>query len=101
MWQMWQMRQRDPCVYIMASQRNGTLYIGVTSDLRQRVWQHKSGAVEGFTKEYAVTMLVYTEHFPTMQQAIRREKSLKKWKREWKIRLIESQNPDWDDLDVE
>lgn len=87
-----------PAVYILASQRNGTLYIGVTSDLPQRIWQHKNDVVESFTKRYGVHLLVYYEQHGTMEQAITREKQLKKWNRAWKLRLIEEKNPNWDDL---
>ena len=87
-----------PAVYILASQRNGTLYIGVTSDLPQRIWQHKNDVVESFTKRYGVHLLVYYEQHGTMEQAITREKQLKKWNRAWKLRLIEENNPNWDDL---
>jgi putative endonuclease len=89
---------KQPAVYILASQRNGTLYIGVTSNLVQRVWQHKNEVVESFTKRYGVHMLVYYELHGDMQQAIIREKQLKKWNRAWKLRLIEEKNPNWDDL---
>jgi len=89
---------KQPAVYILASQRNGTLYIGVTSDLVQRVWQHKNDVAEGFTKEHAVHNLVYYDLLEDMEQAILREKQLKKWNRAWKLRLIEEKNPDWDDL---
>ncbi len=92
------MTVKQPAVYILASQRNGTLYIGVTSDLVQRVWQHKNDVVEGFTKKYGVHMLVYYELHDDMEDAIIREKRLKKWNRAWKLRLIEEMNPDWDDL---
>ena len=88
----------QPAVYILASKRNGTLYIGVTSNLRKRIWEHREGIVEGFTKKYAVHMLVYYELFTDMYSAITREKHLKKWRRAWKIRLIEETNPRWDDL---
>ena len=91
-------RNRQPAVYILASQRNGTLYIGVTSNLVQRVWQHREGLAEGFTNTYSVKTLVWYELHDTMDSAITREKALKKWKREWKLRLIESGNPDWSDL---
>jgi len=87
-----------PAVYILASQRNGTLYVGVTSDLIKRIWEHKSNAVDGFTKKYHVHILVYYEYHDDMDSAIRREKQLKKWKRDWKLRLIEERNPEWDDL---
>ena len=89
---------RTPCVYILASKRNGTLYIGVTSDLVQRVWQHKNDLVEGFTKKYGVHTLVWYEVHETMESAIGREKALKKWNRAWKVELIESGNPTWADM---
>jgi putative endonuclease len=85
-------------VYILASRRNGTLYIGVTSDLVRRVHEHKSGAVAGFTKKYGIHLLVYFEQSQDAQSAIRREKQMKEWKRDWKIDLIEDQNPEWIDL---
>ena len=85
-------------VYILASQKNGTLYIGVSTHLIQRVYQHKTKAVEGFTSKYKVDSLVYYEIHDDVREAIAREKMLKKWKREWKIDLIEQQNPNWDDL---
>jgi putative endonuclease len=85
-------------VYILASQRNGTLYIGVTSDLIRRIYEHKNGLVEGFTKKYNVTLLVYYETFGNIEEAIKREKVLKKWNRDWKLELIESRNPGWRDL---
>ena len=88
----------QPCVYMMASERNGTLYIGVTSDLIARVWQHKNNAVEGFTKKYEVHQLVWYEPHENMESAILREKVLKKWNRIWKLRLIEQFNPEWQDL---
>jgi len=88
----------QPCVYILASQRNGTLYIGVTSDLVKRVWEHKSDFVEGFTKQYKVHDLVWYELHDTIEAAINREKQLKEWKRQWKITLIEKANPYWNDL---
>ena len=83
---------------MMASERNGTLYIGVTSDLIARVWQHKNNAVEGFTKKYEVHQLVWYEPHENMESAILREKVLKKWNRIWKLRLIEQFNPEWQDL---
>ena len=83
---------------MLASQRNGTLYIGVTSHLVQRVWQHKEGLIEGFTKRYGVKFLVWYELHETMIAAIEREKAIKKWRRDWKITLIETKNPDWRDL---
>ena len=88
----------QPCVYMMASSRNGTLYIGVTSDLLSRVWQHKNNAVAGFTKKYEAHQLVWYEPHERMDSAISREKALKKWNRIWKLRLIEQFNPDWQDL---
>ena len=87
-----------PCTYILASKRNGTLYIGVTSDIARRAWEHKANAVEGFTKRYAVHRLVHVEFHETMLEAIQREKRLKKWRRAWKIELIERHNPSWRDL---
>jgi putative endonuclease len=85
-------------VYILASKCNGTLYIGVTSDLTRRVWEHKSDAVDGFTKRYGVHRLVWYEVAETPEVAITREKQLKKWNRAWKIQLIEKMNPEWRDL---
>ena len=85
-------------VYILASKRNGTLYIGVTSDLIKRVYEHKQRLVEGFTKKYDVHQLVYFEITSDVEGAIKREKQLKKWNRIWKIELIESRNPEWRDL---
>ena len=85
-------------VYIMASKRNGTLYIGVTSELKGRVWQHKHNALGGFTAKYNVHELVYYEVAGDMRAAIVREKQLKEWKREWKLKLIEDFNPSWHDL---
>jgi putative endonuclease len=82
----------------MASKPNGTLYIGLTSDLAKRVWEHKKDLVKGFTKEYGVHRLVYYELHNDMVSAITREKQLKKWNRAWKLELIEKQNPDWNDL---
>jgi putative endonuclease len=88
----------QPAVYILASQRNGTLYTGVTSDLPKRVWEHRHDAAEGFSKRYGVHLLVYFEIHPDMLSAITREKQIKKWNRAWKIRLIEAANPEWRDL---
>jgi putative endonuclease len=90
--------RKQPAVYIVASGRNGTLYIGVTSDLQKRVWEHKNDLIEGFTKRYSVQRLVYYELHDEMVSALRREKQIKKWKRDWKLKLIEGENPDWDDL---
>jgi putative endonuclease len=89
---------KQPAVYILASKRNGTLYIGVTSDLVKRVWQHRNDLIEGFTKKYGVHRLVYYETHTDMTEAIRREKRLKKWNRAWKIELIQKKNPEWIDL---
>jgi len=89
---------KSPCVYILASGWDGTLYIGVTSDLVKRVWEHKNDVVEGFTKQYRVHDLVWFEQHATMDSAILREKVLKAWKREWKLELIEKGNPHWHDL---
>ena len=85
-------------VYMLASKRNGTLYTGVTSDLANRTWQHKSDLIEGFTKRYGVHRLVWFEEFGDIYEAIAREKQIKGWNRAWKIRLIEKQNQEWRDL---
>ena len=85
-------------VYILASQRNGTLYIGITNDLKRRVFEHKEGLIDGFTKEYKVNQLVYFEQTPDVRSAIAREKRLKEWKRQWKIELVEKENLTWIDL---
>jgi putative endonuclease len=85
-------------VYILASQRRGTLYIGVTSDLIKRVYEHKSGLVDGFTKQYGVRRLVYYEVAEDAEAALTRERQIKKWNRAWKLRLIEEHNPEWEDL---
>ena len=90
--------ERQPCVYILASRPYGTLYIGVTSHLVGRLWQHRTGATLGFTSAYGVDHLVRFELFGDMERAIAREKQLKRWHRQWKINLIESENPDWHDL---
>jgi putative endonuclease len=89
---------RHPAVYILASKRNGTLYIGVTSDLVKRIWEHKNDFVAGFTKRYGIHTLVWYELHESMQSAIEREKKLKEWKRAWKLELIEAGNPNWHDL---
>jgi putative endonuclease len=89
---------KEPCVYILASREHGTLYIGVTSGLIARLWQHRSGEVKGFTSKYRVQRLVRFEQFERMYEAIAREKQLKRWHRQWKINLIESENPQWVDL---
>jgi putative endonuclease len=92
------MTERQPCVYLLASRRNGTLYCGVTSALPQRIWQHQSDLVEGFTKRYGVHRLVWYEVHDSMDSAIRREKAIKNWSRQRKVLLIEAQNPEWRDL---
>lgn len=89
---------RLPCVYILASGRNGTLYVGVTSNLVKRVYEHKQDLVDGFTKRYGVHSLVWFEQHATMESAITREKQLKKWNRAWKLQLIEESNSAWRDL---
>lgn len=91
-------RARIPTVYILASKRNGTLYIGVTSNLAQRMAQHSQGHMEGFTKKYGVKTLVWHSSFASMEAAISREKQLKEWRRIWKVRLIEETNPAWANL---
>ena len=90
--------EKQPCVYLLASRRNGTLYAGVTSDLVGRTWQHREHVVEGFSKRYEVTRLVWYELHLTMESAIQREKRIKKWNRAWKVRLIDETNPSWRDL---
>ena len=85
-------------IYIMTNRRNGTLYIGVTSDLSLRVYQHREGAIRGFTKRYGLKRLVYYEHYPDIRAAIQREHNMKHWPRAWKVRLINGFNPEWDDL---
>jgi putative endonuclease len=92
------MRERNPAVYIVASQRNGTIYTGVTSDLPGRIWQHKNGSFDGFSKRYGCKILVWFELAETMEAAILREKQIKEWERAWKLRIIEQRNPNWDDL---
>ena len=86
-------------VYILANRKNGTLYIGMTGNLLQRIEQHKAAAIPGFTRRYGVTRLVYVESYAEVHEAIAREKQLKGWNRAWKIRLIEQSNPEWIDLD--
>lgn len=85
-------------VYIMASGRNGTIYVGVTSDLPQRIWQHREGIAESFTRQHGCKMLVWFEAHDDLQDARLRELQIKKWKRQWKLRLIEEMNPEWEDL---
>ena len=88
----------QPCVYILTNRRNGTLYVGVTSDLNRRIWEHKEEVIDSFTKRYGVHMLIYVEFHATMEEAILREKRIKKWRRDWKITLIEKADPTWRDL---
>ena len=90
--------EKQPCVYLLASKRNGTLYTGVTSNLVKRAWEHKNNLVECFTSKYSVHTLVWYELHDTMESAIQREKAIKNWKRAWKIKTIEEQNPLWEDL---
>lgn len=90
--------EKRPCVYILASNNNAVIYIGVTSQLPQRIWQHQNGVVEGFTNKYNVHKLVYFELFEDMATAINREKQLKQWKRKWKLDLVKESNPDFLDL---
>jgi len=92
------MLTRNYYVYLLASRPNGTLYIGVTNDLAKRVWQHREGLIDGFTKKYAVRLLVWYEETDSIEAAIVREKQIKKWNRSWKVELIEKINPDWKDL---
>jgi len=89
---------RQPAVYILTSKRNGTLYVGLTSNLAERVWEHKNNMVEGFTRRYGLHRLVWYEVHETMESAIVREKGIKGWRRIWKLELIEATNPDWEDL---
>jgi len=85
-------------IYMLTNKRNGTLYIGVSRNLGQRIWQHREGMIEGFTKRYGLKMLVWHQHFDDLQDARRREVQMKEWKRAWKIELIEAMNPEWRDL---
>ncbi|WP_323738139.1 GIY-YIG nuclease family protein [Candidatus Trichorickettsia mobilis] len=85
-------------VYILCSKRNGTLYVGVTSDIARRIYEHKQKLLEGFTHKYSVDKLVYVELFQNVNAAIHREKCIKRWKRVWKLKLINNQNPEWKDL---
>jgi putative endonuclease len=89
---------KRPAVYILASKRNGTLYVGVTSNIQRRTWEHKNDLIDGFSKQYGIHRLIYCELHPDMVSAITREKQIKKWNRAWKLELIEEQNPDWKDL---
>ena len=92
------MQEKSPCVYLLASKPNGVIYLGVTSDIVKRVWQHKNAFVDGFSKKYKVHDLVWFEPHSSMESAIMREKRIKKWRRAWKVRLIEEGNPGWRDL---
>ena len=92
---------KQPCVYILASGKHGTLYIGVTSNLLARLYQHREGLIEGFTTRYGVYRLVWFDMADTMETAITREKQLKKWNRDWKLRMIEDSNPEWRDLAID
>ena len=92
------MIQKHPCVYILTSRRNGTLYVGVTSNLARRIWQHRSNTADGFVQDYGVHRLVFVEFHETMIDAILREKHIKKWRHAWKLELIERQNPQWREL---
>ena len=94
-------RDIEPCVYMLASHRNGTLYTGVTSALLGRLYKHRNGLLEGFTSDYGVWRLVWFERHETMEAAIQREKRIKKWNRQWKVELTEASNPDWGDLAVD
>ena len=94
-------REFGPATYMLASRRNGTLYTGVTSDLVARIYSHRSGQLRGFTRKYAVNLLVWFEQHSTMAEAILRKKRIKKWNRSWKLQLIEAGNPDWRDLAVD
>ncbi len=94
------MNEKLSYVYILASKKNGVLYIGVTSNLINRIYQHKKGLLEGFTKKYKIKSLVFYETYGDIQEAFRREKQLKKWNREWKIKLIEKDNPEWNDIKI-
>jgi len=95
------LREISPFVYIMANQRNGTIYVGVTSNLIQRIGQHRAGVMPAFTKQYGLKWLVWCEPHTTMENAIAREKQIKAWKRDWKLALIERENPDWHDLAID
>ena len=94
-------RERIPCVYILCNRPRGTLYVGVTSNLPARIWQHRHDQAEGFTRNYRIHTLAWYEVHETMESAIRREKALKAWRRMWKIELVESANPRWRDLSTE
>ena len=89
---------KGPCVYILASRSHGVLYVGVTADLQKRVWEHRTGVITGFTQRYGVHRLVWFEQHQQMDSAIQREKRLKRWRRAWKVGLVEAGNPEWRDL---
>ncbi|CAH1650677.1 GIY-YIG nuclease family protein [Chelatococcus asaccharovorans] len=89
---------KQPCVYILASRPGGTIYVGVTSHLARRVWEHRRGLADSHTKRYGITRLIYYEHYDRMMDAIQRERTMKHWPRVWKTRLIASMNPEWRDL---
>jgi putative endonuclease len=91
-------RVKGGWLYIMTNRPNGTLHVGVTSDLARRVWEHREGLIDGFTKKYGLKRLVYVEHHDDIEAGIQRETSIKRWPRAWKVNLIIAQNPDWDDL---
>ena len=90
--------EKSPCVYIITNKKNGTLYIGVTSNLIKRMWEHRKKIIDGFSKKHKLQQLIYYELHETLDSAITREKQLKKWNRQWKLRLIEENNPNWNDL---
>ena len=92
---------KDYYVYVLASQRNGTLYVGVTSNLIKRIWEHKNKVIQGFTQKYSVDKLVYFEQYRDPENAIKREKRLKSYNRQWKLELVEKENPEWRDLYTE
>ncbi|MFK7794749.1 MAG: GIY-YIG nuclease family protein [Gammaproteobacteria bacterium] len=93
--------EKSPCVYIVTNKKNGTLYLGVTTQLRQRIWQHKEKVADGFSKRYELDLLVYYELHDTIESSILREKQLKNWNRQWKLKLIYEFNPEWLDLYLE
>ena len=92
------MNSRRPCVYILASRRNGTLYVGVTTDIARRAFEHRTDAIAGFTRRYGVHRLVFVEFHDSVAEAMRRENRIKRWRRAWKLALIERDNPQWRDL---
>jgi putative endonuclease len=85
-------------IYVVTNRPNGILYVGVTSDLARRIWEHRTGAADGFTNHYGLRRLVFAEHHEDIREAIRREKNIKGWRRAWKVRLMQRQNPEWEDL---